>query len=183
MTTQREKRATRRDRRRESPLLKLPFRQLRNPLPPLELLQEEQLPLLHEASMHILENVGLDFLDKETLDIWEKAGAKVDHAAQHAWLDRGLVMAAVAQAPPAFTWRARNPAHSVLVGENAITFGPNGGMVYAMDLDQGRRPGTMADYENFLKLSQICPVLHYACWEQVSPQDISVFISHFHRLL
>jgi trimethylamine--corrinoid protein Co-methyltransferase len=133
--------------------------------------------------MYILENVGLDFLDDETLDIWDKAGAKVDHAARHAWLDRGLVMEAIAQAPLAFTWRARNPAHSVLVGENAITFGPNGGMVYAMDLDRGRRPGTMTDYENFVKLSQICPVLHYACWEQVSPQDISVSIRHLYRLL
>lgn len=183
MPTQRERRAGRRERRQEIPLLKLPFRQLRNPLPPLELLNEAQLEQLHLASMQILEEVGLDFLDGETLAIWERAGAKVDHQAQHVWLDRGLIMEALAKAPPAFTWRARNPEHSVLVGENALTFGPNGGMVYAMDLEGGRRPGTLADYENFVKLSQLCPVLHYACWEQVSPQDISVSTRHLHRLL
>ena len=102
--------------------------------------------------MTILEDIGIDFLDDETLDLWAKASAKVDRAAQHVWLDRGLVMGLVAQAPPSFTWQARNPERNVFVGENAITFGPNGGMAYASNFDTGRRRGTMEDYENFLKL-------------------------------
>jgi trimethylamine--corrinoid protein Co-methyltransferase len=160
----------------------MPFRQLRNPLPPLEFLAPEQIERLHEASMQILENVGLNFLDAETLDIWQQAGARVDHSARHVWLDRGLIMEAVAKAPCSFTWRARNPERNVVVGENAITFGPNGGMVYASNLDIGRRPGTMADFENFLKLSQMCNVLHYAAWEQVTPQDVPVSTRHLSRL-
>lgn len=175
-------RREKRRRRSESPLLDMPFRQLRNPLPPLEILEAEQIERLHLASMHILETVGLDFLDAEALDIWQKAGAKVDHAAQHVWLDRGLVMESITQAPPSFTWRARNPAHHVFIGENAIAFGPNGGMVYAANLDIGRRPGTMVDYENFVKLSQMCPVLHFGNWEQVTPQDIPVSVRHLKRL-
>jgi trimethylamine--corrinoid protein Co-methyltransferase len=178
----RERRARLRQERGGTHLLKLPFRQLRNPLAPLEILSAGQVERLHQASMHILENVGLDFLDDETLAIWQQAGAKVDRSGRHVWLDRGLVMAAVAQAPASFTWRARNPSHSVFVGENAITFGPNGGMVYAANLDIGRRPGTMVDYENFLKLCQMCPVLHYATWEQVTPQDVPVATRHLHRL-
>jgi len=177
-----DRRAQRRQRRSQSPLLKIPFRQLRNPLRPLEILAPEQIEQLHEASMHILENVGIDFFDDETLDIWQRAGARVDHAARHVWLDRGLVMAAVAKAPAAFSWRARNPAHDLAVGGNAIVFGPNGGMVYAANLDIGRRPGTMADYENFVKLSHLCPVLHVSCWEQVTPQDIPPSTRHLHRL-
>ena len=175
-------RAEERRKRSESPLLKLPFRQLRNRRPPLELISPEQVEQLHAASMRILEEVGLDFLDAEALDLWEQAGAKVDRAAHHVWLDRGLVMEAVAKAPPSFTWRARNPERNVFVGENAITFGPNGGMAYATDLDKGRRPGTMEDFENFLRLSQMCNVLHFACWEQVTPQDVPVSIRHLRRL-
>ena len=98
-TTRIEQRAARRaeERRKRSelPLLKLPFRQLRNRLPPLELISPEQIEQLHEASMRILEEVGLDFLDAEALDLWAKAGARVDRAAQHVWLDRGLVMETV----------------------------------------------------------------------------------------
>lgn len=182
MPPTRERRAPRRARRKESPLLNLPFRQVRHPLPPYDFLPPEQIEKLHQASLHILENVGLDFLDAEALDIWQQAGAKVDHAGRHVWIDRGLVSEALASAPRSFTWRARNPAHAVTVGDNFITFGPNGGMVYAADLDRGRRPGAMADYENFVKLSQLCNVLHYATWEQVSPQDVPASTRHLHRL-
>ncbi len=182
-----DRRATRdrgdRRRQRQVPaLLKLPFRQLRHPRPPATFLDEAQLDRLHEASMHILENIGIDFLDAEVLDIWQKAGARVDHSRQHVWLDRGLVMELIARAPASFTWRARNPAHDVFIGENAITFGPNGGMVYTASLDRGRRPGTMADLHDFLKLSQLCSVLHFASWEQVAPQDIPPSTRHLHRL-
>jgi trimethylamine--corrinoid protein Co-methyltransferase len=169
-------------RRKESPLLQIPFRPLHNPLPPVEILSPEQLEHLHQASLHILENVGLDFLDDEALDIWQKAGAKVDRAAKHVWLEQGLALEALAKAPASFTWRARNPEHNVVVGGNAITFGPNGGMAYAADLERGRRPGTLADLENFLKLSQMCPVLHYASWEQVAPQDVPASTRHLWRL-
>jgi trimethylamine--corrinoid protein Co-methyltransferase len=63
-----------------------------------------------------------------------------------------------------------------------MTFGPCGGMVYAMDRGRGRRPGTMADYETFVKLSQVCPLMHFGIWEQVAPQDIPSNIRHLHRL-
>ena len=178
----RTRRSKRRARRAKLPLLELPFRQLRHPHAPYEIVTPGQIERLHEASMWILENVGLDFLDAEALHLWEKAGAKVDHANQHVWLDRGLVMEAVAKAPASFTWRARNPAHNVLVGDNSITFGPAGGMAYASNLETGRRRGTMEDYENFLKISQMCSVLHYATWEQVTPQDIPVNTRHLHRV-
>jgi trimethylamine--corrinoid protein Co-methyltransferase len=182
MGSRKRERAQRRAQRRESPLLARPFRQIRNPLPPLELLPPDQIERLHQASMQILEDTGLDFRDEEALDIWQKAGAKVDRAQSHVWLDRGLVMEAVASAPTSFTWRARNPRHNVVVGQDYLTFGPNGGMAYAADLENGRRPGTMADFENFVRLAQMAPVLHYASWEQVAPQDIPASTRHLHRL-
>src|SRR5688572_22163095 len=104
-----DRRAARRTKRAESPFLQIPFKQLRNPWPAAEFLAPEQLDRLHAASLAILENIGVDFLDPETLDLWEKAGARVDHAAQHVWLDRGLVMDLVGRASRSFTWRARNP--------------------------------------------------------------------------
>ena len=87
-----DRRAVRRRQRAESPLLKIPFRHLRNPLPPLEILAPDQLEALHLASMRILEEVGLDFMDDEALALWAKAGAKVDRASQHVWIDRDLLL-------------------------------------------------------------------------------------------
>ncbi|MCB0010136.1 MAG: trimethylamine methyltransferase family protein, partial [Anaerolineales bacterium] len=159
------------------------FGTVRNEQRPFDFLTPDQLQKIHDASLHILENVGIDFLDDEVLAIWDKAGAKVDFSARHVWIDRGLLLEAIASAPPSFTWRARNPAHDVQIGGNSIAFGPNGGMVYAQDLVNGRRPGTFNDYRNFVKLSQMAPQLHFAAWEQVAPQDIPVNTRHLHRLL
>ncbi|MBL8059022.1 MAG: trimethylamine methyltransferase family protein, partial [Anaerolineales bacterium] len=145
-----ERRAARRSQRAESPLLQLPFRQLRNPFPPLEILDGEQVERLHLASLRILEETGLLMLDGEALSLWAAAGARVDQREQRVWLDRGLVLDLIAKAPAGFTWRARDPAKSVFVGENAITFAPQGGVVYAQDLERGRRPGVWEDYASFL---------------------------------
>lgn len=176
------RRAELRQERSVIPLLQMPFRQPRSSLRPQEILTPPQLDQIHRASLHILENIGLDFLDDEALSIWAKAGAKVDFANKHVWMDGGLIMEAIRHAPPSFTWRARNPERNLFIGENVLTFGPPGGMVYVMDEVRGRRPGTYADYETLVKLSHLLPVLHFAAWEQVAPQDIPVNIRHLHRL-
>ena len=155
---------------------------LRNPFPPLEILRPEQVEQIHQASLRILEEVGLNFQDPETLDLWRRAGARVDFSAQRVWLDRGLVMALLARAPCAFTWRGRNPARSGVVGGDAVAFGPCGGMAYVTDLERGRRAGTQADYEDFVRLAHLSPHLHFAAWEQVTAQDVPVSLRHLHRL-
>ena len=69
--------------------LNKPFQLLQNPISPTEWCSADQLDQIHDATMRILENVGLDFMEEEALDLWEKAGAKVDRQAQHVWIDRG----------------------------------------------------------------------------------------------
>lgn len=176
------RRVARRQRRAQSPLLNIPFRRLYNRMPPLELISPEQVGQLHAASMYILETVGLDFLDEETLDLWQKAGAQVDRSARHVRLDRDLVLDLVAKAPSSFSWRARNPERTVAIGGNEITFAPNGGTVFTSNRDIGRRPGTMADYHDFLRLVQMCNVLHYSGEQLVAPHDVPVSVRHLRRL-
>jgi trimethylamine--corrinoid protein Co-methyltransferase len=94
-----------------------------------------------------------------------------------------LVLEAVARAPSTFTWQARNPARNVLIGGRALAFGPTGGMVYVQDLARGRRVGTMEDLTNLMKLAQMASVLHFGCWEQVTPQDVPLAQRHLARLL
>ncbi len=177
-----DRRAARRQKRTESPLLKLPFRPLRNRWRPLELLAPEHLEQMHDASMRILESIGLAMLDAETLDIWEKAGAKVDRARQHVWMDRGLIMDAIAKAPSSFTWRARNPAHDVIIGGDHIVFAPQGGVAYVTDLDHGRQRGTLDDYEKFLKLNQMINVIHLAGEQLIAPHEVPASLRHLRRL-
>jgi trimethylamine--corrinoid protein Co-methyltransferase len=183
MTARSDRRAARQQARRaESGLARLPSAQPRVPFPPVEWLDPAALDRLHDASMLILEDIGLDFMDAEALDLWAAAGARVDRAAQHVWLDRGLVLDLVAHAPREFRWRARNPARDVHVGGNRMAFMPQGGVVYVNSLDHGRRPGLLADYENFLKLAQSLNVLHFAGEQLIAPHDVEVSLRHLRRL-
>jgi trimethylamine--corrinoid protein Co-methyltransferase len=181
-TSRADRRAARRQKRAETPLLRLPFRPMRNPLPPMEVIRAEQLEQLHAASLRILEEIGLSFLDAETLSILAQAGARVDHAGQHAWLDRGLVLEAVAKAPRTFTWRARNAAHDVPIGGDTIALAPQGGVAYVQSLDGGRRRGTLEDYENFLKINQMVGVLHFAGEQLIAPYEVPASLRHLRRL-
>jgi trimethylamine--corrinoid protein Co-methyltransferase len=176
-------RAARRQKRLlEIPMLKMPFRQPRNPWAPLEMLALEQIEQLHLASMKILEDTGIDMWDDEAADLWQKAGAKVD-GQRHVWIDRGLLMELVAKAPESFTHHARNPAHNLFMGGNAITFTPQAGMAYVASCDMPRRPGTLEHLTNFVKLGQMCPALHTSGGAAVEPQDVPVSVRHLRRAL
>ncbi|NOZ72282.1 MAG: trimethylamine methyltransferase family protein [Chloroflexi bacterium] len=159
------------------------FEQPRVKQNPLTVLSEEDILQIHEASMTILEEIGIRWLDEETLDLWEKAGARVDHKQKHTWLDRGLVMELVAKAPSSFTWRARNPQHNLHIGDNVVTFAAASGMVNISDLEGGRRPGTVRDYENILKLTQMCDIIHLEAAGCVAMHDVPVWEQHLRREL
>ena len=82
-TSSADRRAARRQRRVVPTLGHIPFGPIQNHWRPLEVITPEQIEEIHEASMHILEIIGIVFMDAESLDIWEKAGARVDHKSQN----------------------------------------------------------------------------------------------------
>jgi len=133
---------------------------LTNPFPPVEILSAEQLEAIHEASMRILEDVGLRVLDDEGRRLFAAAGAEVDEATQMVRFDRGLVLAAVAQAPARLTLRARNPARDVAIGGADVAFATVGGTPYVSDLEHGRRPGSLAAFDDLMRLAQSFDVIH-----------------------
>lgn len=182
--TRRRRRRNRRERRqsRTPPLADKPFRLLRNPLPPVQVLSEEQIERIHGASMQILEEIGIEFLDDEALDLWESAGASVDRGARRVRMDRELAMEHVAKAPARFTLRARNSDHDLQVGEDYIIFTPTGGTPYASDLENGRRPGTLAAFQDLTRLVQMCHPLHVAGGLILEPQDVAVPVRHLDKV-
>lgn len=154
-----------------------------NPFAPLEIGTAEQVGQIHEASLDILENIGIDFFDDEALSIWEQAGAKVDHGARHVWMDRGLILDAVARAPKHFRLRGRNPERDMILGSNHINFLPGGGHAFVNDLDRGKRSGTRQDFADILKLLQMCNVIHGTGVALIEMMDVPVSYRHLHRVL
>ncbi len=174
---QREQRQ-RRERRTVGGIKQLPWRNHRNPYKPIEVLTEEQLDKVHNASMRILEDFGIEFLDDESRLFAISKGAEEVAGTQRLRFDRNLVLESVAQAPSSFVMHARNPARSLTFGGNNINFGSVASAPNVSDLDRGRRPGTMSDYCELLKLVQSLNAVQFIGGYPVEPADVPPATRH-----
>ncbi len=138
----------------------LPFKRLRNPYRPIEILNEEQLDRIHHASMRLLEEIGMEVLHTDSLERFAKAGAIVDRDSKRVRVGRDMVMELAAKAPAEFNLRARNPAHDVVIGGNHLVFTSVGGPAYLNDIERGKRPGNYPDMCDFIRIVQSLNVVH-----------------------
>ncbi len=81
-------------------------------------------------------------------------------------------------APSSFTQHARNPANNVQIGGKSVVFSPSYGSPFVMDLDKGRRYGSIEDFRNFVKLAQSSPWLHHSGGTICEPVDLPVNKRH-----
>ena len=158
----------------------LPFKQPSYSWPLTTLVTQDIIENIHDASMQILERTGIRFLDDEALDLWRKAGAKVDASRQLVKLDRDLIAECLKTAPSSFTWRARNPEKTLIVGDNHIIFAANGGMVNISSADTPRRPGTDEDLKKIVKLIHTTQTVHTCSPQGVALHDVPMPFRHLH---
>ena len=78
-----------------SHLPQLPWAEVNNPYPPMELLSADQVEAIHLTSLRILEDLGMEVMSPRALALLKTAGADVDPATQMVRVDRGLVDAAL----------------------------------------------------------------------------------------
>jgi trimethylamine--corrinoid protein Co-methyltransferase len=146
-------------------------------IPPYDVLSEEGLGRIEATAERILAEVGIEFRDDPaTLAHWRRAGAEVEGVLVR--FPPGLLDEVLADAPPEFVQHARNPARSVLIGGRSVVFSPAYGSPFVMDLDRGRRYGTIEDFRNFIKLAQASPWLHHSGGTICEPTDVAVNKRH-----
>ena len=128
---------------------------LERKIPYYDLLAEGGLDLIEEHADRILAEVGIEVWGDDTaLDLFREAGATVD--GQRMRFDPGLVKDIVTRsAPRGFVQHARDPERSVTIGGDHTVFAPGYGMPFVRDLDDGRRYGTMADFERLVKVKHL----------------------------
>ncbi len=144
---------------------------------PTEPLGEEGVAAIHEGAMRILEEIGIEFLNPEALAILKQAGCQVDGDTVR--MGRDFVMEMVAKAPSEFTIAARNPAHDLPVGGKHILFGNVSSPPNYYDLEIGKKvPGTRAQCQDLLKLTQYFNCIHFAGGYPVEPVDIHASVRH-----
>ena len=146
--------------RNPSALQQRPFRQLQHRYAPIEILSADQVMAIHGTALDILEDVGFKVLSDRARELYRSAGADVNEGSDRVRFPRAMVMDWIGKAPAEFRLHARDAAKTVEIGRSHAIFSSVGGPAYVSDLDKGRRTGTHAEQQDFLKLVQSLNVLH-----------------------
>ena len=172
----------RRDRReRQQKDARVPaMHQLEYQVPPYLVIDDAAIQQIHHAAMRILSELGIAFYDAEVLEILAGHGARVE--GDIAYFTEAMVMDYVHKAPAEFTQLARNPANNVIIGGKRSVFAPVYGPPFVQDLDRGRRPATLEDFHNFVKLAYLSPFIHHSGGTVVEPNDAPVPTRHLDML-
>ncbi len=169
---------TRRPRRVQAGPPLLPWRGIRNPFRPLEILSADAVEAIHRASLRILEEVGVECLGDRVLDRWAAAGARVDRGSRRVRVDGARIEELVALAPSSFTLHARNPARDVTLGADHLVFCAVGGPAFVSDLDRGRRAGNHADFLDYVRVIGALDIVHQEGGGPLEPTDLPVETRH-----
>jgi trimethylamine--corrinoid protein Co-methyltransferase len=153
------------------------YRNLTNPFVPTRIFSDDQVESLHQTALAMLENQGMRVLSPRGRAAFAAAGAQVDESTHMVQLDRGLVAKALATVPPEANLIARNPQRSCRVGGRHVVFAPVAGPPGVLEAQGGKHTGSMADFRDFLKLSQAFDVMH-VLGQMVEPQDVPMPVRH-----
>src|SRR5215213_11716154 len=146
-----------------------------NKMPRYEILSEDAMETLDRGWRRIVSELGVEFLLEESLEEFRKAGQKVE--GQNVKLDPEFVLEQVAKAPREFDIRARNPQNTVHIGGDHMVFASVYGPPFVRE-GGTRRDATMADFENFVKLSHAFPELDSPGGTIVEPNDAPLDSRH-----
>ncbi len=158
----------------------LPRRKVARAFPPMTIVSDDELESIHQASLQVLSEIGMDFTLAEARDILQKAGAKIE--GERVRFDPAMVEELITSAPSQFTFHARNPENTTVIGGDNMVFGTVGSPPSCHDMDQGRRTGTNEDYRKFLKLAQFFNCIGFVSGYPVEPIDIHPSIRHLEAL-
>lgn len=153
-----------------------PFGQVPRPYDPIRVLSDDHIEAIHLAALRLLSEQGMRVLNARAIDHFRRAGARV--LGDMVYLDPGLVSERLATAPPTFTIAARNRAKDLRFGGTDMVFASVGGPAYVMDLDRGRRDGTLADMQDFLRLCQSLNVIQQESGGPLEPMDLPAATRH-----
>lgn len=136
----------------------------------LKVLSPSEVKEIHKASMEILERVGVAFEEEEALEIFGRAGAKVNNDVVR--LPSEMVEELLRRCPPRVTLHGKDPSESILLGANAVHYTNGYGATFVRDLDTGNvREARLDDLERFTRLADALGNVHYIL-TQVIPQDV-----------
>jgi trimethylamine--corrinoid protein Co-methyltransferase len=147
-----------------------------NTMPRYEILSQEAMDTLDRGWRRIVSELGIEFLLPEAVELFRAAGQTVegDHLVK---FDPEFILEQVAKAPREFELQARNPERSAHIGGDHMVFSAVYGPPFVRE-GAVRRDATMADFENFVRLSQSFDELDSPGGTIVEPNDTPLDSRH-----
>ena len=139
-----------------------------------------ELTKIHDAAVHILKTVGARFDDAEAIDIFKKAGLKVDGNIVR--FTEKVIDQALASAPSKFVLSARNAEKSFVIGDEGFGLAPGYGAAFIIDGGGQQRRAILSDYHNFCELVHTSNTLNLNGFLMVMPSDIPSEVAYLDML-
>ena len=141
-----------------------------------QLLTQAEIEQIHANSLRIMENVGVVFSYEPARDLLAKHGAKVE--GHTVYFPPKMVEEKLKMVPSSFTLYARDPEKNVEITCEKTAYAGPYGSPYVVDMDHGRRAGSLEDFNNIVKivhqLKNIDIQSHISC----EPCDVDADIRH-----
>lgn len=160
-----------------SPARSHAYRQLRHPFHPQTVFSDDHVEQIHATALRVLQELGIKILHPEAREIFAGAGALVD-ADEMVRIGSDIIDEALRTAPRTIRLRAANPAREQRYEPGAMLFMSGSGCPNATDLERGRRPGSLRDFEETIRLQQSFDVIHLF-GPSAEPQDVPVSVRHY----
>ncbi|MDB9707254.1 trimethylamine methyltransferase family protein [Planktotalea frisia] len=152
------------------------YRQLRHPFEPQKVFSDDEIANIHQTALRVLSELGVKVLLPEARKVFLSGGARVE--GEMVFIGGDIVEAALQTAPNSIRLRAANPEREQVYENGSMLFMAGAGCPNATDMERGRRPGCLRDYEETLKLAQSFEVIHMF-GPSAEPQDVPVHLRHY----
>ena len=140
----------------------------------LDCASDKVLSKIHDASIRILKDRGVVVHHSELREIAKKKGAKVEN--EIVFFSKSLIENAIETTPTHFDFYSRNKNRKITIGKELV-LSPAHGHPFIID-ENGRRPGTLQDYINLVKLTHQLDSLKLTGGILVEPSDVDKEIRH-----
>ena len=157
------------------------YRHLKHPFTPQKVFSDDAIENIHHTAFRVLEELGIKMLLAEARQFFRQAGAVVDEDTMMVRIGRDIVLQALSSAPSSLRLRAASKLHEQVYQQGAMMFTAGAGCPNATDIERGRRPGSLRDFDETLKLQQSFDVIHLL-GPSAEPQDIDARFRHYQMM-
>lgn len=154
------------------------YRTLKNPFQLQSAFSADQVENIHLTALRVLEELGMKVLLPAARETFRSAGCLVDDDSMMVRIGRDVVAQALASAPRSIEARAGSAERDLVFEHGNLMFVPGCGAPNVTDIGRGRRAGTIADFEDFVRLVQAFDVMHMH-GPVVEPQDVELPFRHY----